>query len=121
MPGQDEQQIDLLVSGVLKAGLIASSTLVGIGSVLYLFKHGGQRADYSHFQPVQGFLRLSSEKLGRSIITIGILLLVLTPVARVLLTLVAFAKLKDRRYVAIAAIVSTALIASIAGGLLGMQ
>jgi uncharacterized membrane protein len=50
------------------------------------------------------------------VILLGLLLLVATPIARVALSLVAFMRQRDRRYVLITAIVLAILLFSLAGG-----
>lgn len=57
---------------------------------------------------------LSLHSLG--VIQLGLLLLVATPIARVALSLVAFMRQRDRRYVLITAIVLAILLFSLAGG-----
>jgi uncharacterized membrane protein len=53
---------------------------------------------------------------GRAIIQCGLLLLIATPVARVLFSIVAFALEKDRLYVVLTLIVFCILIYSLFGG-----
>jgi uncharacterized membrane protein len=54
---------------------------------------------------------------GRSIIQFGLLLLIATPVARVLISAVAFALQRDRTYVLITLAVLGVLLLSLWGGL----
>jgi uncharacterized membrane protein len=52
---------------------------------------------------------------SESLIQLGLLMLMATPVARVALSVVAFALERDRTYVAITLVVLTGLVASLAG------
>jgi uncharacterized membrane protein len=53
---------------------------------------------------------------SRSIIQLGLLLLIATPVARVVFALIAFTLQRDRKYMLISAIVLAVLITGFAGG-----
>jgi len=91
--------------------------------VLTLVRHGTAAPDYRIFrgEPADlrhlgGILRGARALEGRGLIQLGLLLLVATPVARVLFALVGFALERDRIYVAVALIVLGALIYGLAFG-----
>ena len=77
--------------------------------------HGNDTAPaYGQFRPaVKGVRALHTLPAPEAVILIGLLLLIATPVARVIFSLVAFALEKDRVYVAITAAVLTILLYSI--------
>jgi len=97
---------------------------VAAGAILYLAHYGGGRPDYRSFRGepadlrniigiVKGALSLQS----RELIQCGLVLLLLTPVARVAFSVFAFANQRDWTYVIVTLIVLAILIASIAGKL----
>src|SRR3954453_17704895 len=98
-----DQRLELLVSKLLRTGVLLSGTLVLAGGVYYLSRQGKELVEYRHFQGVpvidraigsilQGALTLRP----RSVIQLGVLTLIATPIARVALSLVGFAFEHDR-------------------------
>jgi uncharacterized membrane protein len=115
--------IERMVSIVLRTGVLVSGTVVLVGGVYYLSRHGGEIADHHTFHGQPSVDRIAGEIVksafalrGRSIIQFGILLLIATPIARVAFSLVGFALEKDRTYVVITAIVLTILLYSLISG-----
>jgi uncharacterized membrane protein len=111
-----EREIGLL----LRFGVVAATVVVAAGGCLFLARHGREPAHYSVFHGEPGDLRTVSGVLaavgtakGRAVIQLGLLLLIATPVARVGLTLVAFARMRDTAYVVITAIVFALLLFSL--------
>jgi uncharacterized membrane protein len=75
--------------------------------------------DYSHFHPgdpglrsVQGILQGAVNFTPKSVIQLGLLVLIATPVARVVLCVVGFARQQNILYVAISIVVLAVLILS---------
>ena len=90
--------------------------------VVYLARHGSEPTDYRvfHGEPNQlrtipGALREAFAFQGRGIIQLGLLLLIATPVARVVLSILGFAAERDRMYVGFATIVLVILLYSLFG------
>lgn len=122
-PKVTDSSIERMVSVLLRTGVTISGAVVLVGGVLYLVRHGYERVDYRvfHSQPaidsrlpqiVAGVVGLRS----RSIIQLGVLLLIATPIARVAVSLVGFALERDRTYVLITAIVLAVLLFSLIHG-----
>lgn len=118
-----DHSIEMAISKLLRAGVILSGTVGFIGAIFYLVQHGHEVPNYSKFrgeasadrlvgQIVKGALSLQS----RSIIQLGVLLLIATPIARVALGLIGFAIERDRAYVVITLIVLAILLYSLVGG-----
>lgn len=114
--------MELFIGTLLRAGVIIAAVVAAVGGVMFLASHGAMIADYHVFggQPEQlrsvsgvigGAVRLDSA----AIVQLGILLLIATPIARVALSLVAFAREHDRTYVVITAIVLGLLLFSLIG------
>jgi uncharacterized membrane protein len=116
----DDQRLENIIGQLLRAGVLLSAAVVAIGGILYLvFKHAEQ-VSYRTFvaggpglRTVSGIahsaLHLSSEGLMQA----GLVLLILTPVARVVLAVVGFALERDRLYAAVSFIVLAILAFSL--------
>jgi uncharacterized membrane protein len=104
MPATD-QRLEIAMGKMLRIGVTAAALVVLAGGILYILQAKGPIPDYSHFQ---GALRLES----KSLIEFGILLLIATPILRVLFGVVGFSLLKDWLYAAVSAIVLTVLLLS---------
>jgi uncharacterized membrane protein len=118
----DDFRIEIIVGYLLRTGVIVAASVVLIGGVVYLSRHGREVPNYTAFHgepeslksPVeifQGVMRLS----GSAIIQLGLLLLIATPVARVLFSAGAFAVERDGMYVVITLIVLAILLLSLFG------
>jgi len=111
----------LAVGLVLRWGVALAGTIAVVGGVLFLRAHGGDPPRFSEFRvlPVPlsslaGTLRAASEGDGAALIQSGLLVLIGTPVARVVMLLVGFARARQWTYVALSAVVLGALATSIA-------
>ncbi len=102
---------------LLRFGVLLASTVVLAGGVFYLQDHRGQRVDYRSFVPHP--LRLThpgdwAAALARgdsgAIVQLGILLLIATPIARVAFAVIAFARERDRLYIAVGVVVLAVLL-----------
>jgi len=103
-----------IIGSVLRIGVSLAAALVAIGGVWYLAGRPSQAVDFRHFHGwTPGAHSLSSLPRAEALILVGLLILIATPVARVVFSLVAFALERDRLYVAITAVVLTALLYSI--------
>jgi uncharacterized membrane protein len=116
------EQVDTLLGNTLRTGVILSAVVVSLGALLYLIRHGLEVPDYRFFKgepanlrSIVGVIQDSFSFSGRGIIQLGILLLIATPVMRVVLSLVAFIMQRDRTYIAITLVVLFVLIYSLAG------
>jgi uncharacterized membrane protein len=126
IPTITDTTIERMISVLLRTGVVISGVIVFFGGLYYLVRHGHEYADHHTFhgepstdrilgQIVAGAISLRA----RSIIQVGLLLLIATPIARVAFSLIAFALERDRTYIVIAAVVLTLLLYSLIGG--GLQ
>ncbi len=118
-----DKSIERMVSVVLRVGVIISGLIVLSGGIHYLLAHGRETEPYHVFagaalmdRTVPGILRGVFTLRSRSIIQLGLVVLILTPILRVAFSLVGFAIERDRKYVVITSIVLTALIYSLVNG-----
>ena len=121
-----DDQIDQLLGNLLRIGVIIATIVAAIGGVLYLAQHGLEQADYRVFrgEPVElrrvgGIVRGATGLHARAVVQLGLVLLIATPVARVAMSLVAFALQRDRVYIVVTSIVLALLIFSLTGGISG--
>jgi uncharacterized membrane protein len=123
MPAQpSDQRIENIIAGMLRVGVILSTALVLGGGIWYLSQFGAGRPGYGTFQgepavlrSVSGIVRGAAALDARSWIQLGLLMLIATPVARVLFSIFAFAEQRDRTYVVITLIVAAVLLYSLFG------
>lgn len=113
----NDDQVDILISTILRWGVSLSATIVAAGGVWYLVESGSSRPDYSHFQEIHGISALLGLPASELMMLAGLLLLIATPVARVVFSVFAFAIERDRMYVVFTLIVLAILLVSIFSGI----
>src|SRR5690242_17452867 len=103
--GWSDERVEQFLGNLLRAGVVLAAVVVLAGGAVYLARHGGERADHKVFRgepedlrSPSGIVRDALSLSGRGIIQLGLLLLVATPVVRVALSAVAFARQRDRLY-----------------------
>lgn len=116
----DDRRMEAIMGRLLQVGVTLASLVMLAGAVLYLAKHGGSTADYSVFVSEPEALRDPGKLRGQiaqgdsaALIQLGVLLLIATPVARVIFAVVAFLMERDWLYVAISLVVLAVLIFSL--------
>lgn len=120
--GWKDEDIDRWIGMLLRGGVILAATVALLGGVAYVLHYGGTAVDYSTFRGVppglnsiHGVVAGAFTLHSRWIIQLGLLLLIATPVARVALSLTAFALQRDRTYVVVTGIVLALLLYSLLG------
>jgi uncharacterized membrane protein len=116
-------QVERSISVLLISGVMLAAAVVLLGGILYLAHQGGEHPDYHVFHGVPADLRspvmvVRNAFAGRpdAIIQLGLLLLILTPVARVLFSIFAFLSERDYMYVVLTVIVLAVLLYSLLEG-----
>jgi uncharacterized membrane protein len=120
----NDERIDHILARILRAGVILAAATVLAGGILYLAQNG--RADARptklwHGEPAQlrsvpGILGAAAQLHSLGIIQLGLLLLVATPVARVVASVIVFALERDLLYVFITLFVLCVLLYSLIAG-----
>lgn len=117
-----DYKLEQIIGALLRAGVILSAIVVFAGGVLYLVQHGGEHPDYrtfhepaSELRSVNGTVNEALKWQSDGIMQLGLLLLILTPIARVVFSAVGFAMEGDRLYVGITLLVLAVLIVSLVG------
>jgi uncharacterized membrane protein len=115
-----DQQLEVAMGRMLQIGVTLAATVVFLGGILYLRQVTGPRPDYSHFTGVAERFRQPAEIVSyafhgraRDIIQLGLLLLIGTPVARVIFAVVGFLLERDHLYVCVSLIVLAVLLYSL--------
>jgi uncharacterized membrane protein len=105
--GHEDFALEQRLGTLLRFGVILSASVTLLGGIMYLATHGNALVTYHVFtgEPeglrtvggvIAGVLRGDSI----SIIQLGVLLLIATPIARVLISVIGFARERDWMYVA---------------------
>lgn len=117
-----DRKIEELVGEILRAGVFVSALVVFVGGLLYLIGNAWTRPDYHVFRgeppdlkTLGGVLHGVRQLHAQAIIQLGLLLLIATPVLRVVASIVGFAAEGDRMYVIFTAIVLSILLYSLLG------
>ena len=115
-----DQKLEVAIGRMLQAGVLLAAAVVLIGGVLYLRQETGPRPDYSHFHGEAAALRSPASTISnafrgdpQSIIQFGLLLLIATPIARVVLAAIGFLLERDHLYVWVSLIVLGVLLYSL--------
>ena len=118
-----DRKVEVAISVLLRSGVLLAAAVVFCGGILYLVHKGGALTEYHVFHGEPTELRhpglvIRSAFSGRAdaIIQLGLLLLILTPVARVAFSAAAFAVERDLMYVLMTLIVLAVLLYSLLSG-----
>jgi uncharacterized membrane protein len=119
-PSIDDQRIEVMIGNLLRAGVLIAAAVVIVGAAIYLARYAMQPADFHVFRGEAAALRTLSAIVGgalhlhgKSIIQLGLVLLIVTPVARVAFSAVAFAIERDYLYVVLTLVVLAVLLYSL--------
>ena len=114
-----DQTMVIILSNILRSGVFIAGAIVIIGAFFFLVRHGSEVPNYQIFKPdtfslsdfkdlFKGIIALRSA----SIMELGILMLIATPVLRVCFSVLAFIYEEDYLYVVFTIIVLLVLIFS---------
>jgi uncharacterized membrane protein len=120
-----DERMDVIIGNLLRVAVIISAAFVLTGAIIYLVRHGMEMPDFGVFTGVPKNLRGLREIVETAwqirsvgIIQLGLLILVATPVVRVMFSVFAFLVERDYLYVVFTLIVLTVLLLSITGVLI---
>lgn len=107
-----DEQMKNIMGTLLRVGVLSAACVVVLGGILFFIQYSGKVTDFSTFSGEPARLRqvplIISEALSlksKAIIQLGLILLIATPIARVLFSLIGFLIEKDWVYVVITSIV----------------
>lgn len=117
---KNDQRLEAVIGHMLRAGVTISALIMFAGGVMYLRHPGDPAPDYAHFHSaprealsIRGTVAGVAHGSSVAIIQLGILLLIATPVVRVIFALVGFLLERDRLYTIVSAIVLAILLFSL--------
>ncbi|WP_321436836.1 DUF1634 domain-containing protein [uncultured Bacteroides sp.] len=120
-----DRDLQRIIGTLLRIGVVSASIIALIGGVIYLSVHGMESMpDYSKFHNeapiythlsgiISGVLSLNA----RSIMQLGVVVLIMTPIMRVICSLFSFGMEKDRMYVIITFVVLSIILFSMFTGM----
>ncbi len=118
-----DDRVEQVIGNLLRLGVLVAAGVALLGGVFLLAQHGSRLTDYGTFRGetaeftslggiARGVLALDS----RAIVQLALVLLIATPIVRVIFSLVAFLVQRDRLYVVITGIVLAVLLFSLLFG-----
>jgi uncharacterized membrane protein len=109
-----DKQLESAIADMRRFGVLLASIVVIVGGGMYLRHPSMALPDYAHFhvtpmspRTVAGVLRGVLQFDPNSVIELGILILIATPVARVIFCIIGFSRQRDGLYIGVS---TTALI-----------
>lgn len=110
------------ISLILRTGVLVSAVLLFTGGILFAVQHPGAVFSFKSFtgeperlREAGSVFREALQFKSRSVIQMGILILIATPVLRVIFSFIEFLMHKDWGFVLITAVVITTLFYSLFG------
>jgi uncharacterized membrane protein len=115
-----------VIGFVLRAGVLTSLCIVIFGGVIYLIHEGSRVEHYDIFKGGKNSINSANSYLhnvfilnGRTIIQTGLILLIATPIIRVVFSAIVFLKEKDYLYTGITLLVLAIIFTSMLTGHVG--
>jgi uncharacterized membrane protein len=113
----NDRTMETIMGRLLQVGVLLASFVMLAGGILYVRAHHTATPDYRIFKSEPQALRhvggvLKGVVAGDSaaVIQLAVLLLIATPVARVVFALIAFGIERDKLYIAVSAVVLAVLV-----------
>lgn len=120
---QLEDKLRTVIGNLLRIGIILSAITVIAGWIIYLSGHQAGITDFRQFyaepyrlRNVHSIIAGAVHLHGRAVIQTGLLVLIATPIARVLFSFITFLVEKDLLYAAISLLVLSILLAGLLSG-----
>lgn len=126
MPGATtawtDDRAERVMGRLLQVGVLVAAGVVLAGGCAYLARHGAEPADRrvfrgepAEFRSLSGIMGEALALSGRGVILLGIVLLIATPVARVVFSVFVFTRERDATYI----LVTLTILGVLAYSLLG--
>ncbi len=103
-----DRDLDVALAMALRGGVLLAAAIVVVGAAIYLARHGLSLPDYRTFrgEPIElrspaSIWATARTFTGRGVIQFGLLVLISTPIVRVLLSVIGFVRERDWMYVLI--------------------
>jgi uncharacterized membrane protein len=112
-----DHEIDQRMGKLLRTGVLTAAAVMLIGGVIYLVNAPSEMPQYKqfhgapeHFRSIPRIVLEALHGNAKALIQVGTLLMIATPVARVVFAAYAFARSRDKLYVAISSSVLILLL-----------
>jgi uncharacterized membrane protein len=122
-PQEHQVALQVLIGNLLRIGVILSALFVASGGILYLMQNGNQQPMLHTFQGepdqlthIPLIMQQALQGNSRALIQAGLVILIFTPISRVVFSVVVFALEKDKLYVGITLLVLLLMLYSLLGG-----
>lgn len=120
-----DRDLQKIIGTLLRFGVITASVIALLGGIIYLFVHGMEvRPAYNtfHGEPsaytsLGGIINKVFSFDARGIMQLGTVVLIMTPILRVVCSLFSFAIERDRLYVVITLVVLSVILFSMFSGI----
>lgn len=116
----DDRRLEILIGNLLRAGVLLAAAVVFAGGVFYLAQNYAAKVEFHTFseesatlRTVGGIVRSAAHLHSSGLMQLGLLLLIATPVARVIFAAVGFHLEHDRLYTIVSLIVLAVLTISL--------
>jgi uncharacterized membrane protein len=107
-----DKNMEVIMGNLLRAGVLLSALVVAAGGIIFLLKHGGQTQHYRFFESEPKQLRnvkdiwsAAIKGRGQALIQLGLIILIATPVARIIFSIIGYFLEKDYLYMVITLVV----------------
>ncbi|TDO21760.1 DUF1634 domain-containing protein [Pedobacter duraquae] len=121
-----DKDIQFILGTLLRVGVVTAMTVVFVGGLIYLLVASNKIADYHVFKPelaeyssISAILSGVLSFNGKAIIQFGTLLLIFTPITRVVFSVFSFLIERDYMYVTIGLFVLAVILFSLSNKLVG--
>jgi len=118
-----DTDMQVVIGWVLRIGVIVSISIVFFGGIIFLYRHGQEVVDHRKFVGIPNFIQSFKGIMygiitfrGQAIIQFGIILLIATPILRVIFSTIGFVLEKDKLYIFISLLVLLIIFASMLSG-----
>lgn len=116
----DDKRLEIIIGNLLRAGVLLSAAIVFIGGALYLAQDDGKAVSYKTFaaggpdtRTLSGIVESAARLNPTGLIALGLVLLIATPIARVVFAIIGFSLERDRLYAVVSLIVLAVLLFSL--------
>jgi uncharacterized membrane protein len=107
-----DTDLEMVIGQLLRYGVLLSSVIVAAGGIIYLYRHGTQAPLYRQFKgepskmkEIKPLWQAVLRGEGRPLIQLGLMVLVATPIARILFSVFGYLLEKDYLYTVITMVV----------------
>lgn len=121
-----DQDIEVIMGSLLRIGVMLAALVVLTGGIIYIFQNGSGYPHYKTFKGEPDSLKAIKDIFSGagkfnslSVIQLGLIILIATPIARVIFSIFGFLLEKDYLYTAITVIVLCVISFSLLSGIAG--